>query len=195
MRIFIILLALFSATANASEPASEPSNCAKQGNYKTLGFDAFDQDMNGGWRKLANIPGCETVAADVIKDYREYLNGRMSLLFWHEAQLRALAGHNGEASKLMRQSRKTDDYFGWNEYVDASTAFLKNDKRALLKARKRLAAVPEPTGRNCVDGDGKKIECGDWPPNLDVVDALIACFGKSYQQAYSEATCRSNAKR
>ncbi len=23
-----------------------------------------------------------------------------------------------------------------------------------------------------------------WPPNLNVVDGLIACFGKSYEQAY-----------
>jgi hypothetical protein len=192
---FIILLALFGSAANASEPASAPPVCAKEGDYNKLGVDAFDQDMNGGWRKLANIPGCETVAADVIRDYRQYLDGRMSILFWHEAQLRALGGSNGEAIKLMRKSLKTDDYFGWNEYVDASIAFLKNDKRALLKARKRLETVPEPTGRNCVDGDGKKISCGDWPPNLDVVDALVACFGKSYQQAYSESDCRARSKR
>jgi hypothetical protein len=35
-----------------------------------LDQDAFDQDMNGGWRKLGNVPKCQSVAADLIRDYR-----------------------------------------------------------------------------------------------------------------------------
>ncbi len=32
---------------------------------------------------------------------------------------------------------------------------------------------------------------GEWPLNLDVVDALIRCFKKPYKEAYS-SDCRSN---
>jgi hypothetical protein len=193
LRNFLFCLALLGAAAHAAEPVSAEPGCVKEGNYKTLGFDAFDQDMNGGWRKIANVPGCEQVAADVIKDYRAFLEGRMSILFWHEAQLRANSGDYAPAIKLMRQSYKDQDFFGWNHYVTATIAFLKNDKKSLLKARKRLAALPDPAERRCVDITGKTITCDAWPPNLDVVDGLITCFGKPYRDA-SEWACRPAVK-
>ena len=32
---------------------------------------SFDQDLAGGWRKLADIPDCREIAADLVRDYRE----------------------------------------------------------------------------------------------------------------------------
>jgi len=42
-----------------------------------------------------------------------------------------------------------------------------------------LAAVPR----------SPLISAGEWPPNLKIVDSLIACFGESYAKAYSRG-CR-----
>src|SRR3546814_17902844 len=33
-----------------------------------------------------------------------------------------------------------------------------------------------------------------WPPNIEVVDALVACFNKPYKEAYGP-TCRSEERR
>jgi hypothetical protein len=157
-----------------------------------LGMDAFDQDMAGGWRALSQRPGCEGRAADLIRDYRTFLQQRSSILFWHEAQLRAALGQNEEAIRLMEQSRKPDDQYGWNPYVDASISFLRGDRAALLAARARLAALPRPADfQEQVLASGYRTS---WPPNLPVVDGLVRCFGRRYREAYGGAPeCRGQA--
>nr|WP_310098296.1 hypothetical protein [Sphingomonas sp. BE138] len=151
-----------------------------------LGFEAFDQDMTGGWRELADKPGCGGAAADLIRAYRMNSQERIPLLYWHEAQLRALNGDHAAAIPLMEKSRRApeDDRFGWNPYADATIAFLGNDRKALLVARRRLDAVKRPAG---LPADRP------WPPNLAVVDALIRCFGRSYRIAYG-GTCAAAAR-
>ena len=61
----------------------------------------------------------------------------------------------------------------WNDYVSANEAFLRGDLDALKAARERIAAGPKLNGV---------------PANLDVVDRLIARFGKPYRNAYSTET-------
>lgn len=145
----------------------------------------FDQDLHGGWRSVAYVPGCQRAAADLIKRYRR-AHGSTSILYWHEGQLRAQSGQVARAIGLLDKSRKpaaTDD-FGWNPYVDATIAFLRRDRRALIEARQRLVALPRPKNFSptaTLIGSPVKLA---WPPNLNVVDGLIACFGKSYQEAY-----------
>ncbi len=160
----------------------------------------FDQDDAGGWRSVAARPGCGLVAADLIRDYRQVRRNETTTLYWHEGQLRAMAGQAGAAIAAMERSRKPvdKDVGGWNLYVEATIAFLRHDRGALDNARSKLAAVTPPTGTDMLkvkDGfvevpteDGKVVKIA-WPPNLDVVNGLAQCFGKSYEVAYS-SVCR-----
>ena len=160
----------------------------------------FDQDLSGGWRRLSSTPGCTLVAADLLRDYQQTHNTNSGLMFWHEALLRANAGQYPEAIALMKRSYKPaeQDKAGWNAYVDATIAFLGRDKAALQRARLALSAVPPPVGPDVppvVDGymevdfaDGVKRKIR-WPPNIDVVEGLEACFDKPYAEAYGNA-CR-----
>ena len=164
----------------------------------------FDQDTkNGGagWRSIAARPGCESAAADLIRDYREAHKNQSDILYWHEAQLRAFSGDYARTLPLMRRAYKPmgADPGGWNPYVDATIAFLKSDRAALADARAKLAAV-QPAAEQGMpplrDGfielpmaDGQIMKMR-WPPNLDVVDGLVRCFGKPYAIAYSDQ-CRT----
>ena len=182
---FVLVFPAFARGPIVSDSNAEKSVCTYDPGVLALGIEAFDQDMNGGWRKIASELGCESVAADVIMRYRALLQSRMGLLYWHEAQLRAMMGDKPTAIALMRKSVKQDDQgFGWNDYVDASIAYLEGDKQKLLNARERLARLPIPPNRRCVDTNGKVIDCGAWPANLGVVDGLINCFSKPYKEAY-----------
>jgi hypothetical protein len=152
----------------------------------TLGMDAFDQDHQGGWRPLSERPGCEAVAADLIRDYREFMQNRMPILYWHEGQLRANLGQTEAAIRLMDQTRRAagdERAPWWNPYVDGTIAFLRGDRAALAAARDRLAAAVRPAD---MPADRR------WPPNLDVLDGLVRCFGRPYREAYGEV-CRPPA--
>jgi hypothetical protein len=131
-----------------------------------LGFQAFDQTPEQGWRKLTGGDKCLVEAADLIRDWRTANNSPHPMLYWHEGQLRALHGSVEEAVSLMELSRPEEGGIaGWNHYVDATIAFLRKDRPAFEKARAALAAMPQP-------------------PYLDVVDRLGRCFAKAYIQSY-----------
>ncbi|TPG12210.1 hypothetical protein EAH84_10350 [Sphingomonas oligophenolica] len=171
--------------APTSSPSQTPSiteHCDYDRKLLDLGFDAFDQDLTGGWRALSQKAGCEEAAANMVRAYRLNYENLIPLLFWHEAQLRASIGDYASAIPLIRKSKKPKDHdiFGWNDYADATIAFLTNDRNALENARIRLASVARPSG---YPAERK------WPPNLNVVDGLTACFGKPYKVAYGPV-CR-----
>jgi len=178
------------AFALQAAPAPDPCQVDRRASL-ALGQDAFDQDMNGGWRALAERPGCEGAAADLVRDYRALSEARIHILYWHEGQLRANIGQYPEAIRLMEQSRKPEDRFGWNPYVDATVAFLRGDRAALVAARDRLAALPRPPGfEDRVMAGGFR---RTWPLNLMVVDGLVRCFGRPYHEAYGSPACRNPA--
>jgi hypothetical protein len=175
----------------AHPPGDHASACfSDRAALLALDQQAFDQDLQGGWRAVAARPGCELAAADLIRDYRQSKDKRDSILYWHEGQLRALAGQSGEAIVLFDQARHPEpDAMGWNLYVDASISFLKGDKPALLGTREALAALPKPPDFAPRDPSGRPLPIA-WPPNLNVVDGFVACFGKSYREAYSPPCTR-----
>jgi len=199
----IILLAGIVATygSSASAQNADAKRCPHD-RAQLLALDErqFDQDLAGGWRQLSNMSGCTLVAADLLRDYQQTHNTNSGLMSWHEAQLRANAGQYPEAIALMKRSYKPahDDQAGWNAYVDATIAFLRRDKPALQRARQALSAVQAPVRADVppvVDGymevdfaDGSKRKIR-WPPNIDVVEGLEACFDKPYAEAYGNA-CR-----
>lgn len=180
---------------------SSATNCAHdRAALLQLDERAFDQPTspNDGWRGLAARGGCGLVAADLIRDYRKHHASNSPILYWHEAQLRAVAGQISVATTLMHQSTRPDDQSGWNAYVDATIAFLQHDRAALLAAQSKLEQTPPPSGANVRPvGNGYvevtyvngKVSRMRWPLNSDVVEGFVRCFGKSYGEAYSSA-CR-----
>ena len=157
-----------------------------------MDLQAFDQQQDAGWRAL-QARGCLAEAAELLAAYQAAHPEEAGLLAWHEGQLRAMLEQRDAAIALFEASRKdeAEDFQGWNAYVEASIAFLQNDRPALEAARERLAGVPKPEGMKLTmeQPDGKVLEMA-WPPNLNVVDGLIDCFGKTYKEAYN-APCRS----
>lgn len=205
-RLVLILSGTLLASASQAAPAQTavPAGCEHdRARLLALDENRFDQDLDGGWRTLAEKPGCKLVAADLIRDYRQAHGNDAGLLYWHEAQVRAFAGQTEAAIDLMKKSRSPAqaDAGGWDAYVDASIAFLRRDRPALDKARQELAAVPFPTDKGLPPlkngivempmEDGKTMKMR-WPPNIDVVDGFVNCFDKPYEQAYANA-CRPPA--
>lgn len=186
----------------AAASAANAQDCAyDRAAMLALSFHAFDQDLTpGGWRAVDGV-GCEATAADLIAEYRTYnaaylVNGepqQITGLNWHEAQLRASAGQTERAIALFRKTypRATEsDTF----YADATIAFLEKDREALQTARDALAALPEPPwfADAIADLENRTGQQFRWPLNLDVVDGFLACFDRSYREAYG-ADCRPAA--
>ena len=163
--------------------------------FLALGIDSFDQNRDKGWRRLASRSECRAEAANLIEVYRRYVESRLTSLYWHEGQLRAELGQTELAISALEKARHVNNLDGWNYYVDATVAFLRQQKPALLKARANLAAVPVPKNYKSIGLDGKLItgRPQGWPYNLDVVDGFINCFGKAYSEAYS-LNCRAEGK-
>lgn len=184
------LFALIAAQTGSMMPALPSSTPCRYDKAAMIGLDerAFDQDMAGGWRALADA-GCDAEAADAVRDWREAHKSEKAILNWHEGQLRANAGQTSPAISLLERSRKTeaeDAGFGWNFYVEGTVAFLRKDRAALDTARNKLAALPRPAAAaNLVGPDGKP-RAMRWPPrNLNVLDSLRRCWGQRYKQAYA----------
>ena len=198
---------LASALAVAACPAIASGSSEDKCHYDAealLSLDeaAFDQDLpDGGWRSIGNIPGCEAAAAELIAAYRARHPGSSSTVAWHQGQMLASAGMHAQAVPVLESAKKdpSKDAAGWNHYVDGTIAFLAGDRERLEQARERLAAVPHDAGSGLpplVDGyiefparPGQPPFRMRWPPNIDVLDGLINCFGKPYDEAYGMA-CR-----
>lgn len=214
-RELLILTGLWtalSATTLHAEPVGvEPCDYDRKAMLQ-LDPNMFDQDDTLGWRKLGNRTGCKAEAADAIAFYievhREELTRQwqMPSFKWHEAQMRAMAGETLRAVQLMRKSVKpekgpdafkgwTEYALPWNEYVKATIAFLERDLDALKKARDRLSASPLPADFAELDRSQVGGKAPAWPQNLDVVDRLIACFGRPYEEAYGSPNCRAVGQR
>lgn len=195
LSVFVILAAMTSQCFTSWAQSNEGDACLEDGiDYLSLDYWTFDQDPDRGWRAISMTPGCELAAADLIAEYHRNLrergepvivdheqgthtispDGVVFLLFWHEGQIRAFEGQTQRAIDLFRKSIKpeSNNRFGWNEYALASIAFLEKD----LDELKTQRALLEPKDY------GIKI-------NLGVVDGLIACFGKSYEEAYGSEEC------
>lgn len=188
LMLTVSYLLFFSVSAQPMrlKPTNRPVCSYDREVLLELDQDAFDQDLNGGWRAVARHESCLGVAANLIRDYRETRGLESGILYWHEGQLRAMTGATEEAIQLFERARGMEnDPYGWNLYVDATIAFLQNDKAGLLNARKTLAQLPRLPDFQPRDQDqaGKLINIS-WPPNLNVVDRLIACFGRDYKSAY-----------
>jgi hypothetical protein len=179
---FTILTVAFAAQA---QPAPDCSYDRQA--MMALSQNAFDQDLQGGWRPLADRAGCRLVAADLIRDYRRAHQSEDRILYWHEGQLRALEELTEAAISLFERARRSDtDVIGWNHYVDATVAFLRRDRDGVLAARARLVALPRPENFARVDSAGRPLA---WPLNLRIIERFASCFGRTYAEALEDSPC------
>ena len=157
--------------------ADEAASC--EAKYKDVApiaikmdFLEFDQSPSG-WRQLAN---CPTEASLLLKRYAKKLDHEVLAVRWHLAQTLAAAGNYPEAIDLALLSLNSAEvekasHFSWNTYVQATVAFLRNDRAAFdiqLEAH-RAAAAAYPENKT----------------NLDVLVRMGKCFGKPYMAAYT----------
>lgn len=188
--------ALAEAAPTMRSSASASATCAVDANAMLrLSVHEFDQDPTKGWRSIDAKRGCGIAAADLIRDYRranwgKLLPHELHLNYWHEGQVRASEGQTDRAVPLLLAGASPDSIGGFMHYAMATVAFLQRDLGALKAARGRLGALPEAKWFSEAKGKGQIPESMKWPPNLDVVDGLIACFDKPYSEAYGKASCR-----
>lgn len=185
------------AIAGANALSAQAAECTVDQNASlSLSPEAFDQDMVAGWRPVASQQGCEEIAADLIAAYRTKNADTFSPLearasYWHEGQMRAVVGQSEQAIPLLLAAvDPANPSSGFAEYAAGTVAFIRQDEDGLRAARSRLAAMPQP---DWFAADARETQARYgmtmiWPPNLDVLDGLIACFGKPYGEAYSN--CR-----
>ena len=154
----------------------------------------FDQSM-AGWRSL-DVKGCYLHAAQILGLYRRQHNSENYLLAWHEGQMLAYYGDNDKAIELFRAAKRPEVNIvdaAWNIYVYGSIAFLQGNQSDLVDLRDRLSVLPRPLTVKVRRPDGQLADIDfpaeiSWPPNLDALNSLMACFGRSYKEAYA---CKS----
>lgn len=160
--------------------------------------DRFDGTEITSWRTLSRDPACLEIAADLLRDYREANQVRLDvsqlhLNYWHEGQIRAGLGQKQRAVHLLMAGVNPEvSTDGFADYALGTVAFVNGDRAALLAARDRLAATPQPPDWEKAAEEyrqqfGREIA---WPMNLNVLDGLIACFDRPYLEAYGSADCR-----
>lgn len=141
--------------------------------------EQFDQTPGAGWRALTDqkrYADAASLIESFLVKHPELAAREKANLHFHAAQCLAF---DGQAASLesarahLREARvdpePSDSPVRWNDYVAATQAFLAGDLPALKAARERIAAGPKVNGAAA---------------NLDVVDRMIASFGKSYREAY-----------
>lgn len=153
--------------------ASVPSDAELEGRS----FKAFSQLETLGWRGLA-AKRRYAEAAETIHRYLEINLDRLEpwqaqILKFHEAQMLACAGRREAALEMLPAGRIIPQPrsmpVDWNAMVDATEAFLRNDRAALLAAQSRIDAR------------------GDSPANRVEkarVRQLVLEFGRPYRRAW-----------
>jgi hypothetical protein len=117
----------------------------------SLSFNEFDQTEGSGFRLLLDQKR-HVEAAELIEDYvsRHHSNlterERVSLHF-HAGQLYGIVGNARKAvphfERAIYESEPTPDGHPpyWNDYVVATSAFIRGDRRAVIEARTRMGAM------------------------------------------------------
>lgn len=192
-----MLIAFSLVAVQPAEPAGAPQpDCTYDLEAMlTLDRDAFDQDMDGGWRVLSRKDGCELAAAELIREWRQTKRDHTGILYWHEGQMRALAGQTDAAISLFRLTYnppETDADFGWNYYVSGTIAFLMRDRENLSAAIEELKTIPEPADNSFTRPDRTTAQLR-WPPNLNVLEGFEKCWDESYADAYGNRDCSAPA--
>lgn len=164
--VFLLLFSMLSLKVSGQELKQSEID-----SLMALDFQAFDQDMQGGWRFYGNKMQFG-LAASLIKTYLELHpeveKNQEAVMRWHAGQMYAMDGQNELAIPMMEASRKENNIMMWNEYLDATVAFLKKDRKAF-------------------DANLKAMESFTGNPNMRLLKILEANFDKSYREALEAA--------
>jgi hypothetical protein len=186
-----------AAAASALAPQKPYAECVQDPEkYLAMSFQEFDQGvqpvpdgprLEWGWREITKQEGCHIAAANLIAQWRERHGASLppfqrSFSAFHEGQLRADGGDYSGAIPLIEEGRVAFSDAAGQAYVDAIVAFLRSDRDALVAARDRLLAVPEPPNWPALQRAFKEQAGQDmkWPLNIEATEALVRCFGKPY---------------
>jgi hypothetical protein len=155
--------------------ATGPATDGQQSRRLTLPYWQFDQTPEG-WRPLADQRRFREAALLIeayLRKHPELSPNQRAMLHFHAAQLLGFEGDNPAALRHLNLSTVPNGSAGfptrWNDYLSATTAFLKGDKATLLAARASMA-------------DG--LSSDQDRTYLGVVDLLISRWGESYGEAY-----------
>ncbi|MEM9939731.1 MAG: hypothetical protein AAF768_12845 [Pseudomonadota bacterium] len=197
----VAVLVAVGCTTKHQEPADSAS-CIEPGERAAmleLNVKGFDQTDGQGWRLIADRE-CYSEAAELIAEYRAQADDP-NIARHHQVQMHAAAEEREQAIILLDEliaEDKTNGEWANVHYRRATRAFLASDLEMLQASRADLATLPAPKGfadaAERFKRDYPNFPAPKWPPNLDVVDAFIACFDKSYNEAYSGETCRDAGK-
>jgi len=187
-RLLAILSVFVSAAALTAEEPERPECAHDREAVLALEFVAFDQTAGSGWRPLYEA-GCYKEAAELVRDWGARHGQTQSIIPFHEAQLWGYAGRSDLAIPLFVQEfRKmaADASDPGRLYTEGNLAFLQRDRARLEAATAKLAALPRPadwgTGRT-VTADGKPAQPLAWPPNLNILQAMLRCWNETYEVA------------
>ncbi|KLI64693.1 hypothetical protein [Aurantiacibacter marinus] len=193
--MLLYLLIAAAPLLQAEDPAPAPDCTYDLEAMLALDRQAFDQDLDGGWRPLA-MRGCESEAAELIREWRHEKRDHNAILYWHEGQMRAMVGDTEQAIGLFGLTYKSPDDdadFGWNNYVDGTIAFLRQDRERLEQAIAAQMLVPAPESLMFTMPDGSTQEMS-WPPNINVLRNFERCWDRPYSEAYGREGCDGPAE-
>lgn len=142
----------------------------------SMSYDDFDQSKTG-WRQYVK-ENCYYQTGVLIDKYLDKNKNRLQDwqligVTWHAGQMYAFSNDYEIAKARFKQSINPNEPENtpvlWNDYVDATIAFLDNDMPQLTLHRNHIA-----NGTNTVMNK----------QNLEVVDSLVQHFGQPYSVAY-----------
>ena len=116
-----------------------------------LSFEEFDKTEGSGFRVLLEQKR-QVAAAELIEEYVKRHGGNLTerervSLHFHAGQLYGIVGDAGKAVPHLKlalyEGEPTPDGHPlyWNAYVEATSAFIRGDRRGVMEARKRMGAM------------------------------------------------------
>lgn len=183
-----MLTALLLAVVQTQAASACSLDADARSGFLAMSYEQFDQTLGEGWRSLEETEECQALAGDLIADYLLYSHVPLEaynvrVLRFHAGQMFAFAGDDDRALAFFQASYGEPYEAGarldWNSYVDATIAFLQQDRTTLEAAHARL--LQQTPFENGII------------PNLNVADGFLACYGEGYPKAYS-AECMSDGR-
>lgn len=184
-------MTLLAFLAAVSAVAAEPTHleCAYDREaILALDFVAFDQTDGSGWRPLYEA-GCYQEAAELVRAWAASHPNAQSIIPYHEAQLWGYAGRSDIAVPLFERIYREmtgDSSDPWRLYTEGNLAFLQRDRARFEATTAKLAALPRPAdwdSRRAVMADGRPAGPRPWPPNLNILQAMLRCWDQTYEVA------------
>jgi hypothetical protein len=175
LRILILFACFFVASLFTAEPVlaskEKPTPAEFQALLK-LDYQSFDQNLpEGGWRGIKDqVSAGQIIDIYHLQSAETLLDWQRRTLYWHAGQVYAGADLENVAIARFEKSFNPDeppeDDFKWNAYVRGTIAFMKRDRSELVRARDDMATSKNPN------------------VNLSVLEGLLRCFDKPYNEAY-----------